>query len=50
MKTAPLFAATCLAALLAAGAVDAQPVAHGDQPIIAVAETLAPGQYVWAPN
>jgi hypothetical protein len=49
MKTAPLFAAACLAALLA-GTAEAEPIARGDRPVLAVAAALKPGEYVWAPE
>jgi hypothetical protein len=41
---------TTLAALLAAGTAHAQPVTRGDRPVLDVAATLKPGQYVWAPE
>ncbi|HEY6816317.1 MAG TPA: L,D-transpeptidase family protein [Croceibacterium sp.] len=50
MKTATLFAATCLATLFVAGAAEAQPVPRGDRPVLQVLSALAPGEYVWAPE
>lgn len=50
MKTAPLFASACLAALLVAGQADAQAVPLGDRPILEAVATLKPGQFVWAPE
>jgi hypothetical protein len=42
--------AAALAALLAAGPLQAQQVERGDRAILAVAPALAPGQFVWAPE
>jgi len=50
MKIAALLAATCLAALFAAGASEAQPVARGDRPVLEIAAALKPGEFVWAPE
>ncbi len=50
MKTASLLAATCMAALLAGGTAEAQPVARGDRPILEIAAGLKPGEFVWAPE
>lgn len=50
MKTAPLFAAACLAALLVPGSADAKAVARGNRPLLEVAAGLKPGEYVWAPE
>ncbi|HEU4652030.1 MAG TPA: L,D-transpeptidase family protein, partial [Croceibacterium sp.] len=50
MRTAPFLAAAFTAALLATGAADAQPVSRGDRPILEVAGTLKPGEFVWAPE
>ena len=50
MKTVSLLGATCLVALLAPSAADAQPVARGDRPVLEVAAALQSGEYVWAPE
>jgi hypothetical protein len=50
MKTAPLFAAACVAALFAASAARAEAIARGDRPVLEVAAALKPGEYVWAPE
>jgi len=50
MNTTPFVVATCMAALLVAGAANAQAVDRGGRPILELAAALTPGQYVWAPE
>ena len=50
MKRARLLLTPCLAALLAAGPANAQPVARGDRPVLELVAGLKPGEFVWAPE
>jgi hypothetical protein len=50
MNRTSLALAACIAALLAAGAADARQIDRGQRPILEVGATLAPGDFVWAPE
>jgi hypothetical protein len=50
MKRIRFSLTTCLAALMAAGPADAQPVARGDRPVLELVAGLEPGEFVWAPE
>ncbi|KRA83725.1 L,D-transpeptidase family protein [Altererythrobacter sp. Root672] len=50
MNRTALLLPTCVAACLAASAANAQAVDRGDRPILSMAGSLKPGEYVWAPE
>jgi hypothetical protein len=50
MLKTPIQLTACIAAVLLAGAAEAQSVARGDRPIVGLVTGLKPGQFVWAPE